>query len=292
MKPDEFYGTFERAFASWAEATDDVRAAFVVGSRARTDHPADELADLDIILYAINSDFYLQNIDWLKKLGNLRLTFVYRTTGGEPERLNLFEGGYQVDIVFLEADKLYQLAMEDITPDNFYRGVRVLVDKDDASKHMVPSEFKPLPAPPIDEQTFAQVVDMFFFSALYIAKQIIRGELWTAKTGENDLRTLILRMLEWHAAALRGNDYDVWHSGRFLHEWADEQTLRELKTIFSIYEKSDSLRGLMASVRLFRRLSVETADKLKLDYPYDTDSYITDWIRENTEAILKNSPEK
>lgn len=47
----------------------------------------------------------------------------------------------------------------------------------------------------------------------FFAKQIVRGELWTSKARENDLRVLLLRMMEWHAKALHGNDYDVWHGG-------------------------------------------------------------------------------
>jgi len=286
MKSEDFYKNFERDFTSWAKSTDDIRAAFIVGSRARVDHPADEWADLDIILYANNSSYYLHNIDWLKRLGDIWVTFLYQTSIGEPERLTLFEGGFQVDIVFLPSSSLYQLAEDGITPDNFQRGVRVLVDKDNVSSCIVPSDFKPVSTLPVDEETFLQTVNMFFFSVLYIAKQIVRGELWTAKSRENDLRVLLLRMMEWHAKALHGNDYDVWHGGRFLHEWIDQRTLNELKNIFTQYERIDSLKGLLASVSLFRRISVVTANKLKLEYPTDTDFHITNWIRENIESMI------
>ena len=132
-----------------------------MGSRSRDDHPADEWSDLDIILYADNSDFYLHNIDWLKSLGKIWVTFIYETSGGEPERLTLFEGGYQVDIVFLTSDRLHQLVKDGITPDNFRRGARVLVDKDNVSGYIVPSEFKLVPTSPIDESTFVQVEHVF-----------------------------------------------------------------------------------------------------------------------------------
>ena len=284
MKSGIFYEKFERDFTTWANAIDDIRAAFIVGSRSRVDHPADEWSDMDIILYANNSDFYLNNTDWLKKLGNIWVTFTYQTSIGEPERLTLFEGGYQVDIVFLSSSSLYQMVKDRITPENFRRGVRVLVDKDNTARYIVPSDFKPVSTPPIDENAFVQVVNMFFFSSLYIAKQIVRGELWTAKARENDLRVLLLQMMECHAKALHGDHYDVWHGGRFLHEWADQKTLRELKSTFTQFEKADSLRGLLASMSLFRRISFETANKLKLDYPTDTDYHITNWIRENIQS--------
>ena len=40
----------EQRFAAWAQTQPDIRAAFVVGSRARTDHPADQWSDLDIMV--------------------------------------------------------------------------------------------------------------------------------------------------------------------------------------------------------------------------------------------------
>ena len=106
IKTNEFFSKFEEAFVSWAEKTDDIRAAFIVGSRARADHSADKWSDLDIILYANNDEFYLYNTEWLEALGNIWATFIYHTSSGEPERLTVFEGGYQVDIVFHSSNAL------------------------------------------------------------------------------------------------------------------------------------------------------------------------------------------
>ena len=46
----KYYENLEKNFVSWAQAKEDIRAAFMVGSRARSDHPADEWSDMDIIL--------------------------------------------------------------------------------------------------------------------------------------------------------------------------------------------------------------------------------------------------
>ena len=95
-KPDEFYTIFEDAFISWAEEKDDIRAAFIVGSRARMDHPADEWSDLDIIIYAKDHKTYLSDTDWLENIGNVWITFTYHTASGQPERLILFEGSFRL----------------------------------------------------------------------------------------------------------------------------------------------------------------------------------------------------
>ncbi len=275
-----FYRQFEENFISWAKKTDDIRAAFVVGSRARVDHPADEWSDLDIIIFANNNETYLSTTDWLEKMGDIWTSFIYQTVSGEPERLTLFKGGFQVDLVFHSNNELSQLVKERSTPSSFYRGVRVLIDKDNVSHYIVPASFKLKTSSTITEEAFVEVINMFWFVAIYIAKQILRGELWVAKTRENDMRALMLQMIEWHAKALYGEDYDVWHAGRFLDEWVDQATLKELKNTFSHYEKRDSFTALVATMNLFRRLSQEVAVRRQLRYPTETDQTITGWIKQ------------
>lgn len=59
------------------------------------------------------------------------------------------------------------------------------------------------------------------------------------------MKTLLLQMMEWHAKTIHGKDYyDVWHAGRFLDEWVDQETLKEIKNTFGHYEKADSFRAL------------------------------------------------
>ena len=46
----ELYEQLVKQFVEWAETRVDIRAAIIVGSRARVVEPADEWADLDIIV--------------------------------------------------------------------------------------------------------------------------------------------------------------------------------------------------------------------------------------------------
>jgi aminoglycoside 6-adenylyltransferase len=53
--PETMSELLER-ITTWAEGNPDIRAAFLVPSRARTDVPVDEWSDLDIPLIAVNPD--------------------------------------------------------------------------------------------------------------------------------------------------------------------------------------------------------------------------------------------
>ncbi len=44
------YDRITEQFVAWAADEDAIGAAVVIGSRAREDHPADEWADLDILV--------------------------------------------------------------------------------------------------------------------------------------------------------------------------------------------------------------------------------------------------
>ena len=53
------------------------------------------------------------------------------------------------------------------------------------------------------------------------------------------MKTLLLRMLEWHALARSERPVDVWHIGVHMKAWVDERTWTELHAVFSRFD----LRG-------------------------------------------------
>jgi len=214
-----FYKELEQKFTTFATAQEDIRAAFIIGSRARVDHPADEWSDMDIVFYTTKPDYYLRNQEWIEQLGDFLCSFVCQTAGGDSERLNLFKNGYQADFVIHSAEVLSYIASVKKIPDNFYRGVRVLIDKDHLSQNIFPEQFKPSMPFPISQEAYLKVTNTFWFATLYVAKQILRSELWVAKMRDYDLKGLLLQMIEWHEKTLLGSDYDTWHAGRFISEW-------------------------------------------------------------------------
>ena len=86
-------------------------------------------------------------------------------------------------------------------------------------------------------------------------------------------------MIEWHAQAEHGWNYDTWFRGRFLEQWTDQHTLQELKTTFTHYNKLDTCRTLTASLDMFHRIATETAEKLGYHYPEETNKRIEEWLK-------------
>ncbi len=261
-------------FIAWAEEAPTVRSAMILGSRARSDHPADEWSDLDVLVFAAEPDSLIRESTWATRLAPHWLTFVERTGDGSAwERRTLYEGGLDVDVAVFPAAGLAALDAE-LPPaliDVIRRGVRILVDKDGVLSRVVA---RPLPSIGLykqpSEAEFVNLVSDFWYHTLWSAKHWRRGELWWAKSGiDGALKNQLHRMLEWHARATRGADFDTWLRGRFLEEWADPRAVAALPGIFGRYDRADLASALEATMKLYRWLEDETAERWGYTPPRD-----------------------
>lgn len=271
-------------FIGWARTEQDIRAAIVIGSRARIDHPADEWADLDVVLIATDPKRYWATDDWIGHIGTPWLTFVEPTADGRGmERRVLFEGGLDVDFAPIPVDLIQQMANEGVPPDvadTLRRGVRVLLDKDGLTTRLRASAAVHRPPEPPAQSEFLEVVNDFWYHAVWTAKHLRRGELWWAKSGCDDrMKWLLRRMMEWHARATKGWDTDTWLRGRFLEEWADPRAVEHLREAFAHYGEKDVWRALFVTMGLFRWLAVEAAERLGYAYPAFGDERATQLVK-------------
>jgi aminoglycoside 6-adenylyltransferase len=300
------YEQFIERFVKWAEAQPDIGTAFVIGSQARTTRPADQWSDLDMVVTVNKPERYLSETNWLKTIGNPWITFIEKT-GDERERRVLFEGGLDVDFALLSRRKIQLLTrlmrIQERFPSFLFRllprtvaqqisqgiatfsgtarrGTRVLFDKDGIVEHllMVHTEV-PSSQPPAQDE-FLDLINDFWYHTVWTAKKLRRGELWTAKgCSDSYMKWQLLQMIEWHACATNGWNYDTWHGGRFLEQWADGRIVRELQGAFAHYDEQELWRGLSATMDLFRWIAVETAAQLKYPYPTSADEHATELVQ-------------
>lgn len=266
------YNTLMERFIHWAQERPDLRAVIVIGSQARGISPADEWSDLDLLVITHRPEDLFQETDWLDSLGPVWLTFLEKTaTGRGKERRVLFEGGLDVDFIPLSPEEAHEFLLNtppsEIT-DILRRGYRILLDKDCYAEQLQSLPLQsPSPFPPSPEQ-WLNLVNDFWYHTLWTAKKLRRGEIWVAKACcDGYMKLLLLQCLEWHAKAIRGGDYDTWFRGRFLERWADPLILAELRKTFARYDEKEVKEALYHTALLFRRLALETAQKLKYDYP-------------------------
>jgi len=281
----------EERFIAWATADGAIRAAFVIGSRARIDHPADAWSDLDLVVITDEPERLLNRTDWLTRIDTPWLTFVEPTVVGVGcERRVLFAGGYDVDFAIFSPEQFDQLS-PDLLASVIRRGMRVLLDTDGRLagvpwRHSASPDASP--GPPSQEEYRSVIVD-FWYHALWTARKLQRGELFTAKGAcDGHMKDLVLRMLAWHAGATQGWAYDTWHRGRFLEEWADPRVLEQLRDAYAHYDRSDIARALWATVNLFRWVARETAGSARSVYPADVEERVVTLMA----AVLDGTAER
>jgi aminoglycoside 6-adenylyltransferase len=259
-------------FVQWADTEANIRAAIIIGSRARDDHPADEWSDLDVLIFANDPDPYWKTSDWLQNIGNLWLTFVEPTPDGRGfERRVLFEGGLDVDFAPNTVAELQGMLDQGFPPDVadiVHRGVRIILDKDGLIERTQGIKIDPPTYKHPSEGEFLNLVNDFWYHTVWTGKHLRRGELWWAKSGcDVYLKYLLRQMMEWHTRISKGNHVDTWMRGRFLEEWADSRAIASLPSVFAHYDEEDIWRALMATMELFHWLAVETSDLLAYSYP-------------------------
>ncbi len=248
----EAFQQFENRLQTWGSDRDDVRAMIIIGSRARTEHPADEWSDMDVLLFINDPAVYVQQADWLDALGEVWLTFVEPTaTGDQMERRALFAGGIDVDFVPLPAAFMQVEGWPPGAFTVFQRGYRFLVDKEGLADTL-PSYMPPPAAPASSLPDLSNSVADFWYHTVWIAKKLRRGELATALGCLNSymMGRCLLPLIESHARKVYGAEHNVWFNGRFLEKWADPRTVERLRGVFSQYDTVDAWRALDAQMDL------------------------------------------
>jgi aminoglycoside 6-adenylyltransferase len=232
----------EATATRWAEKRADVHALLLLGSRARTDEPADEWSDHDFVVVVDDDDPFLRSDAWVAELGPALLSFVEEAaTGGVRERRVLFTDGNDADFTVLPLTDLERVLARPDVASVFARGFRVLVDK---------AVLKDLPtagSPPPDD--YAALVQEFWYRAILTARKLRRGELHVAVQGCNcGMRTLLQRALALEA---RAAGRDPLHGGRFFERWVDPRWRARMAGTVAQEHESQAAAAIHAACELF-----------------------------------------
>lgn len=263
----------------YGNACTDIRGLAQVGSGARADHPADKWSDIDLILVTPRLDLFLHSSAWLNDLSDPWVDTVERNDAGNiVERRVLYRNGIDVDFIVLSCDGMQALQKEPLS-DIIRRGARVLLDKDGLFPLFHTEDRSAIPNSPPTAVEFSELVNNFWFHAVWTAKKIKRGELWTAKSCcDTYMKRLLLTMIEWHTCSLKGWDTKTWYNGRFIEQWASPVIVERLHEVFAYYDETDLWRALIKTIQLFNEVATDAARQLMVPYSEDVAQSVREWI--------------
>ena len=84
-------------------------------------------------------------------------------------------------------------------------------------------------------------------------------------------------MIEWYSYEKK--HCDVWHDGRFLDKWADDEIKEKLKMCFAHYDVEDMKPALVSTKNLFAKLAVQVADIKDYQYPDAAEKYAGQFLK-------------
>src|SRR5512136_2521662 len=165
----ETYARLEQHFVEWSSAQPSIAAVIVVGSRARSDHPADDWSDLDLVVFAGDTASYLHDPAWLNAFGMVIAAISDSFGQNDREWIALYADGSKLDAAFLAIDPAATPTLQAMLdafpyPGVLQRGVRVLIDKTGASTNLRRPEIDPPPLP--DQADFTALINRVWLDAV------------------------------------------------------------------------------------------------------------------------------
>lgn len=284
--PDSAYREIIDRFERWAEGDDRIRGAMIVGSRARTDRPADAWSDLDLVIVATDADELLDDTAWLRHLGEPVITFIEQTAvGSQRERRVLYEGGIDVDFPIIPAEMLSQLVARPpgdplvMTVGGLMnRGHRILLDRDGVLARIAEKarDAPPLAPEPVNQHTLDETLNDFWYHCVWTAKKLRREELFVAhECLDQALRYRLLRLLRWH-----GGEAVSWHGMRFMEAWIDPDIATRYAQTWATHDRDDVVRAIHAAMDLATWLGERIASEHNLVFDSRADTVSRAWVRE------------
>ena len=160
-------------------------------------------------------------------------------------------------------------------------GYRVLLDKDHLTDEMQPPTYKAyVPTPP----TFAmyqKTIEDFFSDVPYVAKCLLRGELFPVKWAlDYDMKHLFLRlMLEWRAELDHNWSVPVGALGKGLKKLLPHEIWSQLQETYVGSDISENWEALFKTIILFRQVAMEVGEALGYAYPQVLDERVTEYVK-------------
>jgi aminoglycoside 6-adenylyltransferase len=272
--------TLEQRITIWADTRPEIRLTLAAGSHASTVPAAGEWADLALYLFCTGCDALVADPGWLESIGEVWNWLPTRIDGDMPRLQVLFDRGRRIDFTFVPLSLLAEPSDERVLDEIHSRGYTILLDKDGWATGMpTPPARSPEPSMPAGD-TFRRVVDDFLHGAVHVAKQICRRNLWVVKLWDWKTKELLLQMMEWHARAVNGREYETYRGGHLMASWTDAQTWEEVQTVFGGFGAAQAWHALFETMKSFRRLARRTALSLGYEYPAVLDRRITMFAQE------------
>jgi aminoglycoside 6-adenylyltransferase len=155
------------------------------------------------------------------------------------------------------------------------------MDKDRLTTGMQPPTYKAyIPTPPTND-VYQKTIEDFFSDVPYVAKCLLRGELFPTKWAlDHDMKHIFLRvMLEWRLELDHDWSVPVGSLGKGLKKRLLPELWLQLEDTYVGADIAANWEALYKTMTLFRQVSMEVGKALGYAYPQDLDDRVVAFVK-------------
>jgi len=283
----------------WGNQQASVRAMLMTSTRAIPKASVDDLSDYDVILVVDDirpfHEVYHQAGNWLEDFGEVLVVYwdpIYPDPDfGIDKSANVtqYADGIKIDFTLWPVELLLRIVEAPALPAELDAGYRVLLDKDKLTGEMrQPTYSAYIPTPPTNE-IYQKWIHDFFSDAPYVAKCLLRNDLFPAKWClDYDMKHIYLRrMLEWHMEIEHNWSVPANYIGKGLKKYLSAEIWSRLESCYAGPKAPDNWEALSHTMALFRQVATEVGQKLGYTYPLELDERVVAFVKSMQKQSIK-----
>jgi len=287
MTATQSTGDLIPALIQWAGAREAIRAMLLTSTRAIPDYPIDALSDYDVILIVRDIHPFVADRAWLNDFGEVLVVYwdpihpdpVYGI--GQSGNVTQYVGGLKIDFTLWPVELLQKIIQTPTPLPELDAGYRVLMDKAHLTDNLQSPTYRAyIPTPPTND-VYQKTIEDFFSDAPYVAKCLLRGELFPVKWAlDFDMKYVFLRpMLEWRAEIDHGWSIPVGALGKGLKKRLPPDIWSQLEETYAGADITENWESLFKTITLFRQVAIQVGEALGYAYPQDLDERVVAFVK-------------
>lgn len=266
-----------RDLIQWADGKPAIRAMLLTSTRAVPDAVVDAYSDYDVILVVTDIRPFHVDRTWVNHFGEVVVGY-WDPIQPDPDfgmeafgNVIQYVGGLKIDFTLWPAEMLNHTVHTATLPAELDAGYRILLDKDGLTNELKPPTYQAYIVRPPDEIAFQKCIEDFYSNAPYVAKCLLRGELFPMKWAlDDDMKRLFLRqMLEWRMAMDHGWAVTSGAIGKGLKKRFPPALWTQLEETYAGADIEENWNALFKTMALYRQVGMEVAAHLGYVFPQD-----------------------
>lgn len=268
----------------WAKEINNIRGVLLTSNRANPNATLDVLTDYNIEVFVEDFQPFLKGYQWLEAFGDILVCSPYKPALDEKGNILwchvIFKDGPEIHLA-IQLVKEMENYVQDATLDpSLDIGYKILLDKDGKLEGLAPPTYTAYRTKPPTEFEYQDLINNFWWSITYVAKNLFRDQLFFAKYQLDGAlhHKHLYTTLSWHIGMKNNWKSDPGRQGKWLKRYLDAETWTEIEATFAGAGLEENWKAMFKTAEMFGRLASEVGAHLGYDYPFKLDQDLTGYL--------------